>query len=330
MHPTQMDGGFVIVSVLVFIAVMLLLEGLYLLWNSHRGPQARKVAQRLRVLSAATDTSTPTRLLRTRMLSELPGVERILLRMPRAHRLDRLLLQANLRWTVSRFVLSCVAAGMLAFALVATLLHQELLEAMLAGAGVASAPLAYVIRRRALRLRKLEMQLPDALDLLMRALRAGHALGAGLQMIGQEMTEPIASEFRYVHDEINFGVSLEQALNNLGVRVPSTDLRYFIVAVLIQRESGGNLTEVLANLSRLIRERFKLHARIRILSAEGRLSAWILSAMPFALAALLNWLNPAFMAPLWQDPIGLAIVRNMLILMAFGIIVLRRITHIHI
>src|SRR5690606_23421712 len=116
-------------------------------------------------------------------------------------------------------------------------------------------------------------------------------------------------EFRIVHDEVNFGVSLQNALMNLCERVPITDVRYFVVSVLIQRESGGNLTEILGNLSHLIRDRLKLLARVRVLSSEGRLSAWILGVMPFALGAVMNMVNPEFMSPLWTDPIGITIMQ---------------------
>ena len=324
------DNFFLILSVLVVLAVVLLFEGLYMIWNTYKGPQAKKIENRLRLLSAASDASAQAQLLRHRMLSNLPMLARILLRMPRVHQIDRMILQANLNWTVSRLLLSCVTLGLAAYLACYMLLHQGPLVCAAAGALLMFAPLAYVQRRRLKRMRKLEQQLPDALDLLARALRAGHSFGAGLQMIGHEMADPIAGEIRFVHDEMNFGVSLEQALTNLSVRVPITDLRYFVVAVLIQRESGGNLTEVLGNLSQLIRQRLKLHWRIRILSAEGRLSAWVLGVMPFALAGVMNLLNPTFMAPLWTDPLGIAIVRNMLLMMAFGILVLRKITRIRV
>lgn len=327
---TEFGNFFLVLSVVVFLAVVMLLEGVYMLWQTYKGPQARKIEQRLQVLSASSDKSAQAHLLRQRMLSGMPLLARILMRMPRAHQLDRMILQANLNWTVSRLLLSCAALGLSGFLACSELLHQPVLVALLAAAALSVAPLLFVQRRRSKRMRKLEEQLPDALDLLARALRAGHAFGSGLQMIGQEMADPIANEFRSVHDEINFGVSLEQALINLSVRVPITDLRYFVVAVLIQRESGGNLTEVLSNLSHLIRQRLKLFWRIRILSAEGRLSAWVLGLLPFALAGLMNLVNPAFMSPLWTDPIGIAIVRNMLLLMAFGILVLRKITRIRV
>jgi tight adherence protein B len=131
-----------------------------------------------------------------------------------------------------------------------------------------------------------------------------------------------------VHDEVNFGVSLNQALTHLSERVPLTDLRYFVVAVLIQRESGGNLTEILSNLSRLIRERLKLMAKVRVLSSEGRLSAWILALMPFFLAGVMNLVNPEFMRPLWTDPMGITIIKYTLSMMFIGVLIMRKIIKI--
>jgi tight adherence protein B len=319
-----------LLSVLVFIAVILLLEGVYLMWKTYKGPEAKKIELRLKALSAAADGSARSHLLRERMMSELPPFQRFLLRLPRAHQLDRVLLQANLNWTVAKLLLGCAALGAVSFISMTALLHQPFVVGALAAGASAWLPLAYVQRRRSRRLARLEQQLPDALDLLGRALRAGHAFGAGLQMIGEEMAEPIASEFRFVHDEVNFGVSLEQALANLSVRAPITDLRYFVVAVLIQRDSGGNLTEVLNNLSRLIRQRLKLYWHVRVLSAEGRMSAWLLSLLPFAIGGLMSVFNPAFMAPLWTDPLGVSIVRSMLISMACGILLLRKIIRIRV
>jgi tight adherence protein B len=319
-----------LLSVLVFIAVMLLLEGLYLMWKTYKGPEAKKIQQRLQALSAAGDGSANSHVLRERMMSELPPLQRFLLSLPRAHQLDRILLQADLNWSVANLVLGCLALGAAGYLVTTSLLHQPFLLGVMVAGPCTWLPLAWVGRRRSRRLARLEQQLPDALDLLGRALRAGHAFGSGLQMIGEEMAEPIASEFRMVHDEVNFGVSLEQALGNLSARVPITDLRYFVVAVLIQRESGGNLTEVLANLSRLIRQRLKLFWHVRVLSAEGRMSAWLLSLLPFAIGALMSVFNPEFMAPMWTDPLGISITRGMLVSMAFGILLLRKIIRIRV
>jgi tight adherence protein B len=214
--------------------------------------------------------------------------------------------------------------------IVSSIAHQGLLWSAGAGMALAIVPWLYVQRKRWIRLRKIERQLPEALDLLTRALRSGHAFSSALQMLGEEMAEPIAGEFRIVRDEVNFGVALSQALMNLCERVPVTDLRYFVVSVLIQRDSGGNLTEVLSNLSRLIRERMKLFGKIRVLSSEGRLSAWILGLMPLGMVALLEFANPEFIEPLWTDPIGIAIVKTLVVLMAIGVLVLIKIIRIRV
>ena len=323
-------NALITVTVLVFVTVLLLLEGLYLIWRSYKGPEARTIEKRLQALSAATDRSSQAHLVRERMLSGVPWMQRVLLTLPRVHRLDRFILQAGLDWTVSSVLLICSMLGVSAFFLLVSVAHQSTVVALAGGAFGVALPLFYLQYQRSRRLSRMERQLPEALDLVTRALRAGHSFASGVQMIGEEMADPIATEFRMVADEVNFGVSLQQALTNLSERVPLTNLRYFVVAVLIQRDSGGNLTEVLGNLSRLIRDRLKLLARVRVLSSEGRLSAWILGLMPFALAGLMNVFNPEFMSPLWKDPMGLVVVKYMLGLMAVGVLILRKIVKIRV
>lgn len=321
--------SFMVIIALVFVAVLLLLEALRLLWKQYKSPEAKRLERRLRALSAAHDHSAPTKLVKERALSDIPRLQRALQRAPRAYQLDRVIVQSGLEWTVSGLLLGCAilfAFGVLA----AVMLRQPLVLAVAAGAVLGLLPWLFLQRKRHQRLALMERQLPEALDLMTRALRAGHAFSSGLQMAGDELAEPIAGELRLVHDEINYGTSLPQALTNLSERVPITDLRYFVVAVLIQRESGGNLTEMLINLSRLIRERLKLHDRVRVLSAEGRMSAWILGLMPFGLAAMLNLLNPQFMSVLWSDPIGIAILQILAALMVIGVLMLRRIVRIRV
>jgi len=322
-------NDFLVLTVLVFVALMLLMESAYVMWRSQHGPDARKVQSRLRILSSTRDTSSQTQLIKQRLTSELPLVQRQLQSL-RLQRLDGYLLQSGLGWTISRFLITCTVLGVAAWLLTASLLRQTQLTALGAGLVMAGLPVLYVSFRRERRLRKIESQLPDALDLITRALRAGHAFGSGLKMAGDEMAEPISGELRAVHEEVNFGVSMERALSHLSDRVPITDLRYFVVAVLIQRESGGNLTEILTNLSRLIRERHKLLAKVRVLASEGKLSAWILAVMPFALAGILNIMNPQFISLLWTDPLGISMVKYLLIMMAFGILVMRKIVKIRV
>jgi tight adherence protein B len=191
-------------------------------------------------------------------------------------------------------------------------------------------PFLQVALARRKRLHAIEQQLPDALELMSRALRAGHAFPSAVQMVGDEGPQPIAGEFRVTFDEVNYGVPMHDALTNLAARVPITDLHFFVIAVAIQRETGGNLTELLDKLSSLIRARFKLLGTIRVLSSEGRLSAWILSALPFVLIAAINLINPKFIALLWNDPAGLIACYIASGLMVVGIFWMRRVVKIRV
>jgi tight adherence protein B len=320
----------VIFVVLAFVAVVLLVEGFYLWWTAYKGPQAKRIEQRLRAMSAGTGARAETSILKNRLLSEAPFLERILLSVPRSHNLDRLIQQSGTGWSISKLGGLSIAFFAITFFCVhlIPILHWAI-DVVIALAA-ATLPFLYILRKRAKRVRNLEKQLPDALDLMARALKAGHALASALQMVGDEAQDPIASEFRIVHDEINYGVSVETALMNLASRVPSTDMRYFVVAVLIQRETGGNLTEVLGNLSALIRERLRLLGKVQVLSAEGRMSGWVMGCLPFAVAAIINLINPGFMSVLWTDPMGLKIVYGMLFLMAMGGLWMRKIIRIRV
>lgn len=323
-------SAFQVMLVLVFVAVLLLLEGSFLLWKSNRSSEARKIGKRLHSLSSATRLNAKAQVLKDRVLSDVPAFEQWLSSVPRAQRLHKTLLQAGIGWTVSRLLLTSLALGFVGFMATFSIAHQSVLISLAIGSLLTSLPVAYVGYKRGRRLETLERQLPEALDYICRALRSGHAFTAALLMAGEEMAEPIAGEFKIVHDEINFGVSMQQALTNLSDRVPLTDLRYFVVSVLIQRESGGNLTEVLSNLSRLVRERLKLFAKVRVLSANGRFSAWTLVILPFALGGIMAIMNPAFMTPLWTDPIGTTILKIMLTLMFCGVIMMRMIIKIRV
>lgn len=319
---------FFLFVILAFAATVLLLEGLYMLWNAHKSPEAKKIEQRLRVLAAGTATTSETTIIKQRLLDEAGTLQRLLLGAPRLRQLDRMVEQSGLQLTVSRLLLITAATAFGSYLL--ALIVMPAAFAALVAAAAASLPVLHVQRRRAQRLRKLERQLPEALDLIGRALRAGHAFATGLKMAGDELAEPLGSEFRMTHEEINFGVSLQQALMNMAARTPSTDLRYFVVAVLTQRETGGNLTEVLGNLATLMRERFKLLEKVRVLAAEGKMSAWILCLLPFAVAGIINAVNPGFLSVLWTDPMGLKMVGAALVMMMLGALWMRRIIRIHV
>ena len=321
-----LDNTLVIVMVLTFTAVMLLVEGLFLLWRSRHGAEVRRLRDRLEAVAS----SRILRSLSAVRQDDASGLERAVRQAPGGRILARLLAQADLRWSATGLLLASAACALASWALAVSVFRLPLTLALCGTALGGCAPLAYVQWRRGRRMAALERQLPDALDLITRALRAGHAFSVALKMAGQEMMEPIGSEFRQVHDEVTYGISLPEALTHLGERVPLTDIRFFVVSVLIQRESGGNLTEILSNLSRLVRERLKLLARVRVLSSEGRMSAWILGLMPFGLGALMNLFNPKFMQPLWTDPIGTTIIQWVLAMMVVGILILIRIVRIRV
>jgi len=325
-----MDLGFLLFMLALFIAVVLLLEGAYILWESKQSPEARRLRERLRLLEGGQVRSESISLLKHRVLSDLPLFDRMLHALPRVSRIDRWVLQSGVRASLGRLLSLTLLAGVATF-LVALLLKLPPAVAVLFFALPAAAiPWVVVARRRSRRLRRFEEQLPEALDLIGRALRAGHAFPIAMQMVATEAAEPIASEFQAAFDEINFGVPMSDALMSMAARMPSMDLRFFVVSVLLQRETGGNLAELLDNLSAIVRERFKLLGRVRVLSAEGKLSAYILVALPFFTAGAIFTVAPTFMEILWTDPMGLRMVFAMVAMMAVGIVVMWRIVKIRV
>ncbi|WP_176046434.1 type II secretion system F family protein [Burkholderia sp. BCC1644] len=319
--------GFVI---LTFVAVVLTIEGGYQWWNARHGSAARRIESRIRSMSAGGNVQQERlSILKKRMLDESKPFDRLLLRVPRVHRLDLVIQQSGLDWTLPKLiVLSAVFAAFawLAMSFATRMPLAALPVALFAG----FLPLMYVMRCRGRRMRKLERQLPDICDMIARALRSGHSFTSTLGMVGDEFPDPMGGEFRVTFDEVNYGVSLHDALMNLATRVPVQDLRYFVIAVLIQRETGGNLAELLDSIAALIRERFKLFDKVRVLSAEGRLSAWILGLLPFGTAAVMAVLNREFLSVLWEDPAGIRMVGTMLVSMAFGLFWIRRIVRIRV
>lgn len=324
-----MDYLYYLFIAFAFLAIVLLLEGSYLTWRSRQGPEAKRLKKRLQEISAGWNDATIASLLKERLLSNSPPLQKLLMQFPRIHSLDRLLLQSGMPLMVTQFLSYSAMAGVGGMAF-AALLGQAVPIMLLCGVGGSLIPYFFVARAKAKRLITIEQQLPEIIDLLSRALKAGHALPGALQMAATEGTEPAATEFRIVFDEVNFGVPMQNALMNLAVRVPINDLRYFVIAVLIQRESGGNLAELLDKISNLIRARLTLLGRIRVLSAEGRLSAWILSCLPFAVALVINIANPGFLDVLWTDPAGIKMVTVALVMMVLGIYIMSRIIKIRV
>lgn len=325
-----MDYLYYLFTTLIFLAVVLLVEGAYLIWNSSKGPEAERIARRLRTMSAGSHGGEQNiSIVKDRLLSKTPIMQRVLLQLPRVGAMDRLLQQSGVTWSVSEFLGLTLIAFLVALFGASYLPLPWIFRLTIAGVA-ALLPYLYITRAKAKRLDRIEQQLPDAMDLMGRALRAGHAFPTALKMVGDEMSDPIAAEFRVTFDEVNFGIAMPDALMNLAIRVPSTDLRYFVIAVLIQRETGGNLSELLASISAIIRDRLKLLGQVKVLSAEGRLSAWILSLLPFGAALMIQIVNPKFLEVLYTDPTGRKILVVAGVMMLLGILAMRKIIHIRV
>lgn len=324
-----MSLGYSSFVVLGFLAVVLLLEGLFLLWTDTRSPEVKRIQRRLRMMAIGDHGAADVSLLKQRLLSNAPTIHHILLQLPKVQHLDRLLLQAGSSKTVAHLLTVCLLAAF-GSVLFAVTLRWPWPTSIFAAVAVAVLPVLRLMWMRSRRLHELGTQLPEALDLISRALRAGHAFSAALAMVGHEAQEPIAGEFKTTFDEINFGISTQNALLNLATRVPIIDMRYFVMAVIIQLETGGNLAELLGTLAKLIRERFKLFGKIRVLAAEGKLSAYILTALPFFVAGAIQIVNPGYLNILLTDPIGIRLVVAALAMMILGGVLMWRIIDIRV
>lgn len=325
-----MDALFYAFVVFLFAAVILGVEGAYLWWVGKHGAAARRVARRLQVMSGSPGRSGERiSILKQRPYSRNAAFDRLLHRVALAHRIDALLVQAGSTNTVGQF-LAWSCGCMLGFLLLSLVWPLPApVRALVAMLGLAL-PWFLARRARQRRLVRIEQQLPDAADFIARALRAGHSFSNVLQIVGNELPEPLSGEFRIAREEINYGVPMNEALHGMAARIPLTDLHYLIIAVLIQRESGGNLAEILGNISGIIRARLKLVAHVRVLSAEGRMSAIILTALPFAVLAVMMAGNPQYISLLWTDPKGQRMLWFSLGMIVVGIVWLRKIIRIRI
>ena len=241
--------------------------------------------------------------------------------------LQQLLERSGLKLSVGALVLLCVFCGVVVAALTRFLTPYSL-PSLVLGVMAASAPYLFVRRAATKRLIVFEEQFPEAIDLIARALRAGHALPTALQMVGEEIPDPVGGEFKQLFEQQNYGLSLTDALKNFGERVPMLDARFFVTAVQTQREMGGNLSEVLDKLSAVIRERFKVKRQVRAVSAHGRITGVVLGILPPAVAGILFILSPEHIRLLVDDPLGVYMVVSALILQAIGVLAIRKIVDV--
>jgi tight adherence protein B len=268
------------------------------------------------------------KLIRDELYSTVPVLQRIMMRLSWSGRLQDLIAQAGMRTRPARILLLTGVLGLGGYVVILTIYHSQLLA--LAGLAAAIIPIAYIIIKRRRRLRAFEERFPEALDLLGRAVRAGHPFTAGLEMVSRESPEPVSGEFRKTFEEQNFGLPLRDALINMAERIPLVDVRFFVTALLVQKETGGNLAEILDELARVIRERFRIYREVQIKTAQGRLTAMILIAMPFGMLMVLEVINPGYIRVLFDDPWGPPVLAIAAAMQVIGSIFLWRIVRIQV
>ncbi|MGI9167389.1 MAG: type II secretion system F family protein [Pyrinomonadaceae bacterium] len=320
-----------LISFLVFLFALFLVLGAYLL--ATQGSESKRTQLRKRLgealLHSAHTEDIEVVLARNELMSEIPWMNRALLRMQAALQLRRMLDQADLHITPSRLLMFSGMAGLLA-ALAVSVISVSILLMIFGGLIASAMPFVHVWHTRKKRFERFLEHLPDALDLMARALAAGHGFAEAMQMISAEMPEPIATEFRKTYEEQNLGLSLKLALGNLTDRIPLLDLRMCVTAVLIQRETGGNLAEILEKVSYTIRERFRIMGDLKTLTTSSRMSAWLLCGLPIFVAVVITFMNPDYMSILWKDPRGHYLIATAMGLQITGMLIVRKILNIKI
>ena len=314
--------AFVVVAAAVFAAFSLL---------DQRNSRARLLRDRLAAVqkSAEREPDEELELLRDEVLSDIPALDNLLRRSERVSNFQTMLSQADLKLRAGNMLFFSLGTGVATgfILLVASGFKILALVGALVGALM---PYSYASFRRSRRFQKFEELFPQAIDTLARAVRAGHALTTALELISNEVGEPVASEFRKLFEEQKFGLPMRDALINLTERMPLVDVKFFVTAVMLQRETGGNLAEILDNLSYVIRERFKIQRQVRVFTSQGRLTMMLLMMLPPIIVLTMLIMNPSFIRPLFTDPLGHGLLVGGITLQTIGYFVIRRIIQIQV
>jgi tight adherence protein B len=333
---------YALTAMIFLVTLGLTISGVYFLVAA---PASKKKMQtRLAAIEQASFDAPAEELglLRSEVLSQVPWVNRVLLQLPIVARVHIFIQQAGMQITAGFLLLICTALSLFAF-LIGLLFNLAGILLVVAAVGAFAAPLMVVSFKRARRFSKFEELFPDAIDLLARAVRAGHAFTTALELIGRELPEPVAGEFRVTYEQQNFGLPLREALHNLTVRVPLSDVTFFVSALHVQHESGGNLAEILDNLAFVIRERFKILRQVKVHTAQGRMTLYLLTGLGPAAAALMFLVNPEYINRFFSDPqpkvsifilgqlpLGSVMIAVAIALQIIGYLVIRKIIRIRV
>jgi tight adherence protein B len=317
------------IALLILLTFLLGALGIYLAYFQERAQFRQTVDARVERLlrSSVAGRDEQLRILRDEVLAELSPIHRFILKSSWGNALYRLIEQADASLRVSQLLVLCLGLGMLGGA-ISWWLPGSIIVTMIIGGLLGAAPFWVLNMMRHRRMEQFLDQLPEALDLITRALRAGHAFTSALQTVATEMPDPIAKEFRRAFEEGNLGLSLKASLEHLSERVPLVDLRLCVTAILIQRETGGNLAEILESIATVIRERFKILGQVKVYTAQGKMTGWVIGLLPFALAFYMYILNPDYIKLLSTHPMGKMMLMTGLTLQAVGVLIIKRIIDI--
>jgi tight adherence protein B len=317
---------------IVFVAVTGAVLGVYAALTYLPGfLKKRRLDQRLKEVSApaAAVASVSETVVKRMADGPLPALDRLTAGTRGGLWLAQLIQHSGVQITAGGVTLLSFGLAVVAALVVALVARQAWAPFTAAAVGL-MAPTLFLQRKRSVRMRKFEEQFPEALDLLSRAIRAGHAFQTAMSMVADELSEPVGPEFRKTFEQQNYGLPLRDALNAMIERVPIIDVRFFVTAVLIQRETGGNLSEILDNLAHVVRERFKVLRQVRVHTAHGRFTGWVLLALPAALAIALNFINPEHMQLLFRERMGQMMLIGAVVMQTIGFIWIKKVIKIEV
>jgi tight adherence protein B len=318
------------IAIAIFATIFLAVTAVFLVAYDRLSQRNRRLRERMRTVAEGPSESTESDylLLRDQSYSHIPFLDRLLAQMAVARRLQKYIEEAGLPIRAGALILAALSLTSIAMLVLNFFLKDYLISFLLA-LPLLAVPFLYVSWKRKKRIDRFEELLPEAIDLIVNALRSGFSLEASLSLVAQELPDPLGTEFAITYEEQNLGVDLVTALRNFTLRIPSEDLLIMATAISIQRRTGGNLTEVLGRIAAMIRERFNLRREISIRTAQGRLSGGILVILPLAMGVLIQFLNPSYLSSLFHDPVGPFLITGALILQVLGILVIRRIIKLH-
>jgi tight adherence protein B len=320
---------YLLIFISVFVTLLIVIELILFAYRNLANPDRDSIRKRLKTMSPDEFRKNPVDVLKQRRLSEVPLLNSLLAHMRILEGLEVMREQARAKYPLGFFMLLSIISGLAVFVLCRLLSFGMLITLILAIVAI-PVPFLYLKKKKELRREKFLRQLPDALDLICRALKAGHDLSSGIKIVTEEFKGPIAEEFEDALNEINFGISTKEALISMSQRVNCSDFNYFVVAVGLQRETGGNLSEIIDNISRLIRERFKFFGRVKALSAEGRFSAGVLIALPILVFIAMLIMNTSYIEVLINSDEGRKAAGIAVVMMCIGIVIIRRLIKIRV